>query len=330
MDRRRFVALIGGSLAAPLARAQPKVVRLGLLTSSLPVRPAAMEPFTAGLRAQGWNEGANLVIEARAHEGSFTNALELAKELVRLRVDAILALGTNSAVAVRQISDRMPVVTWCGDPVAAGLARSLAHPGGNVTGVANYPRAEMFGKLVDLLREVRPSMRELAILWDFVLPGWPDGAVHLEALQRAAKSLRIRSHVWMVHNESDLVAALTAIDRGKFDALVVSASGGIHEQPAFGARIAEVVARRRLLAITNLANNTFANAGCLLTYTSQVQEITARLAYFVDRVLRGANPGDLPIEQPTRFDLIINLKVAKALGIKIPQAVLLRADRVIE
>lgn len=330
MKRRRFLALIGGAIAAPLARAQPKVVRLGLLTSSLPVRPTAMEPFTAGLRGYGWTEGANLVIEGRAHDGDFVKALELAKDLVRLRVDATLALGTNSAVALKQSSDRMPVVTWCGDPVTAGLARSLAHPGGNVTGVANYPRAEMFGKLVDLLREVRPSLRELAILWDFVLPGWPDGPGHIEALQRAAKVLGIRSHVWMVHNERDLIAALSAIDRGKFDALVVSASGGIHQQPAFASQIAEVVARRRLPAITNLANETFANAGCLLTYSSRVQEIIPRLAYFVDRVLRGADPGDLPIEQPTRFDLIINLKVAKALGLKIPQSVLLRADRVIE
>jgi len=330
MKRRRFIALIGGALAAPFARGQPKVARLGLLTSSLPLRATAMEPFTAGLRGRGWNEGANLIIEGRAHEGNFAKALELAGELVKLRVDATLALGTNSAVAVRQISDRLPVVTSCGDPVAAGLARSLARPGGNVTGVAVYPRPEMFGKLVDLLHEVRPSLRDLAILWDFVPPGWPDGPIHLEALQQAAERLGIRSQFWMVHNEKDLLAALSAIDRGKFDALVVSATGGIHLQPALGGRIAEVVARRRLPAITNFANETFANAGCLLAYSPQVQEIFGRLAYFVDRVLRGASPGDLPIEQPTRFDLIINLKIAKALGLTIPQSVLLRADRVIE
>ena len=330
MNRRELLAASAALLAAPIARAQPKVVRLGLLTNSLPLRPTVMEPFTAGLHGRGWNEGTNLIIEGRAHEGSFAKALELARELVGMRVDATLALGTNSAVAVKQNSDRMPVVTWCGDPVAAGLARSLARPGGNVTGIANYPRAEMFGKLVELLREVRPSLRELAILWDFVLPGWPDGPSHLEALQRAAKGLGIRSNVWMVHNERNLLAALFAIDRGKFDALVVSASGGIHQQPALGGRIAEVIARRRLPAITNLANETFANAGCLLAYSSQVQEIVGRLAYFVDRVLRGANPSDLPIEQPTKFELIINLKIAKALGITIPQIVLLRADRVIE
>jgi putative ABC transport system substrate-binding protein len=321
MKRREFVAFVGSALAARLAHGQSKAVRLGLLTINLPVRPAAMEPFTAGLRDRGWNEGANLTIEGRAHEGSFAKALELARELVDSRVDAIVALGTNSAVAVRQKSDRVPVVAWCGDPVAAGLARSLARPGGNVTGVANYPRAEMFGKLVDLLHEARPSLRDLGILWDFTLPGWPDGPVHLQALQRAAKNLGIRSHVWMVRNEQDLLGALFAIDRGKVDALVISASGGVHVQPALGARIAEVIARRRLPAITNLANETFANAGCLLAYSSQVQEITARLAYFVDKVLRGANPGDLPIEQPTKFELIVNLKIAKVIGL---------ADRVIE
>jgi len=139
--------------------------------------------------------------------------------------------------------------------------------------------------------------------------------------------LGIRSQVWMVHNEKDLLSALSAIDRGNFDALVVSASGGIHQQPALSRHIAEVVTRRRLPAITNLAGDTFANAGCLLAYSSQAQGITARLAYFVDRVLRGAKPADLPIEQPTKFDLMINLKTAKALGLTIPQSVLLRAER---
>jgi putative ABC transport system substrate-binding protein len=330
MDRRRFVALTVGALATPFARGQAKVVRLGLLANILPLRPTFMEPFMAGLRDRGWSEGANLIVEGRAFEGSYPRALELAKELVGNRVDAILAIGTNSAVAVKRNSDRMPVVTSCGDPVAAGLARTLARPGGNVTGMALYPRAEMFGKLVDLLHEARPSLRDLGILWDFVLPGWPDGPVHLEALQRAAKDLGIRSHVWMVHNEQDLIAALSAIDRGKIDALVISASGGIHQQAAFGRRIAEVIARRKLPAITNLANETFVNAGCLLAYTARTQEIAARLAYLVDKVLRGANPGELPIEQPTKFDLIVNLKIAKVIGLTIPQSFLLRADRVIE
>ncbi len=188
----------------------------------------------------------------------------------------------------------------------------------------------MFGKLVDLLHEMRPSLRDLAILWDFVGPGWPDGPAHLEALREAAKRLGIRSQAWMVHNEKDLLSALSAIDRGKFDALVVSAGGGVHQQPAVGGHIAEVVTRRRLPTITNLANETFVNAGCLLAYSSQVQEIAPRLAYFVDKILRGAKPADLPIEYPTKFDLIINLKTAKALGLTIPPSLLGRADRVIE
>jgi putative ABC transport system substrate-binding protein len=331
MDRRIFLTTVAGLLATPLAaEAQPKAARLGLLAGILPMRPIVMAPLMAGLHDRGWTEGKNLIIEGRAHAGSFPKALELASELVRLGADATLALGTNSAVAVKQVSDRMPVVTWCGDPVAAGLARSLARPGGNVTGVANYPLPEMFGKLVDLLHEVRPSLRALAILWDFVGPGWPDGPGHLEALRQAAKRLGIRSRAWMVHNENDLLSALSAIDRGKFDALIVSAAGGIHQQPALSGRIAEVVTRRRLPTITNIVSETFANAGCLLTYSSQPQEIAPRLAYFVDKVLRGAKPGDLPIEQPAKFDLIINLKIAKALGLTIPQTLLGRADRVIE
>ena len=333
MDRRRFVALIGSALACPgvlRAQTRPKAVRLGLLANSVPVHPVLMEPIVHGLRERGWIEGPDFAIDGRAHGGNFAKAVELATQFADARVNAIVALATNSAVAAKRATGTMPVITWCGDPVAAGLVRSLAHPGGNVTGIANYPSAELFGKLVDVLHDVHPALRELAILWDFMPPGFPDGPIHLEALLLAAKRLGVRSRVWMVRNEKDLLAALSAIERANFNGLFVSASGGIHQLAALSSRIAAVVERRKLPTITNIVGETFASARCLLTYSSNVAELGGRLAYFIDRVLRGADPGDLPIEQPTKFELIINLKVAKALGIAIPQDVLIRADRVIE
>ena len=330
MKRRDFVALVGSALAAPLARAQPKQTRLGLLTNLLPVPPVIMNPFSAAMRDRGWTEGSGFAIEQRGHAGDPARARELAMELAKMRVDAVLALSTTSAVALKQASEKVPVVTWCGDPVAAGLARSLARPGANFTGIANYASADVWGKFVELLREVRPSLRDLAILWDFVPPGFPDGPMMLDALQGAAKRLGVRSRVWMVHNETDLLAALSAIDGGKFDALVVSASGGIHNRPAMSSRIAEVVMRRRLPTITDLATAVFANAGCLIAYAPQIPPLVGRLAHFVDKVLRGANPGELPFELPARFEIAINLRTAKAIDLKIPQAFLLRADRVIE
>jgi putative ABC transport system substrate-binding protein len=330
LRRRQFLIASGALLAAPLARAQTKAMRLGLLANVLPPLPVIMDPLAAGLRSRGWVEGPNFVIERRGHAGDPAKALEMAKELAGLRVDAILALSTLSAVAAKQASETIPVVTWVGDPVAAGLAQSLARPGGNFTGVANYASAEVWGKLVELLREVRPSLQELAILWDFVLPGFPDGPAMLDTLQGAAKKLGVGSQIFMVHNEQELLAALSTIDRRKFDGLVVSATGGVHSRRALSARIAEVVTRRRLPAITDLAASTFANAGCLLAYSPQVAALVDRLAYFIDKVLRGTKPGELPFEQPARFELAINLKTAKALGLTVPQSLLVRADRVIE
>lgn len=330
IERRLFLIAGGVLLAAPLARAQPKVVRLGLLSSIQPLSPIIADPLAAGMRERGWIEGPTFVIERRGHAGNPAKALELAKELVGLRVDAILALSALSAVAVKQASERIPVVCWVGEPVVTGLARSLARPGGNFTGVANYANVETYGKLVQLLREVRPSLRELAVLWDYVPPGFPDGPIGLDALRAAAKQLGVSIQVRMVHDEQELLAALAVIDRGKFDALVISSSGGINGRPELSARIAEVVTRRRLPAITDLPTAVFANAGCLLAYAPRIPDIMGRLAYFVDRVLRGANPGELPFEQPTTYELTVNLKTAKAIDLKIPQSLLIRADRVIE
>ncbi len=332
MDRRRFVAAIGSVLAAPPARAQQpaRVFRIGVLAQVFTLRSEYWKPFFAALGQRGWREGGNYVLEAKETRGDPVRALQLARDLVEQQVDLIFAISTSPAVAAMQASNRIPVVTWCGYPVEAGLATSLARPGGNVTGVANYAGVEVWGKFVELLRELKPAMRELGVLWDYAPPAFPDGQVPLPEIERAAKQLGIRTRVWMVRKEQDLNDALSEIDRGPAEALIMSNGGGIHMQPPLTARISELIARRRLPVIIDVAAPNFLAAGCVLAYSPNGPEILSRLAHFVDRLLRGAKPGELPFEQPSRFDLVFNAKSAKAIGITIPQSLLLRADRVIE
>jgi len=332
MNRRKFVALIGGALAAPLAFGQQpgKLVRIGVLAQVFTLRSETWKPFFLALEKRGWHEGDKYVLEVKEARGNPVRALELAKELVQQRVDVVLALSTAAAVAAKQVTDRIPVVTWCGYPVEAGIASSLARPGGNVTGVANYANADIWGKFVQLLRDLRPGLRELGVLWDYSPPAFPDGLVPIPAIQRAAQEMGIRSRVWMVRREQDLIDAKSAISRSRVEALAITYSGGIHFQPAALDSIRELVIDRRLPAITDIAGPDLARMGCALAYSPNVLAILNRLAHFVDRVLRGANPADLPFELPSRFDLVINANIVKSLGLTIPQSMLLRADRVIE
>ena len=330
--RRQFLFTTGALLAAPLARAErpTRMMRLGFLQPGLTLRMPFWKPFFTALRERGWREGADFTLEVRETRGDPVRALELARELVRQRVDLVLAISTAPAVAARQASDSIPVVTWCGYPVEAGLAASLARPGGNVTGVANYAGTEVWGKFVALLRELRPGLSELGVLWDYSPPGFPDGLVPLPIIQDFALQAGISCRIWMVRKEQDLIEALYEIDRGRNEALIISNGGGVHIQPAAISRIREVITRRQLIAIVDVATNVFVEAGCVLAYSPNVPEILGRLAHFVDRILRGAQPGALPFELPSRFELAVNAKSARALGLTIPQSVLLRADRVIE
>ncbi len=332
MRRRKFLIASGAALASPFASAQrqPRVVRLGFL-APFPFSPRSTkfwQPLLAAMRQRGWSEGVDYVVESRDTRGDPARALELAKELVAQRVDLVLAITTAPAVAFIQVSDRIPVVTWCGYPVEAGLARSLARPGGNVTGVANYASGDVWGKFVELLHELKPGLRELGVLWDYVPPAFPDGLVPLPAIKRGAETLRIRSRTWMVQDQGDLVQALLAAGVDAVDALIIT-TGSVHHQPQALEKIGEFLARRRVPAITDVASDVFAR-GCVLAYSPNISDTQVRLADFVDRILRGADPAELPFERPSRFDLAVNLKSAREIGLVIPQSLLLRADRVIE
>jgi putative ABC transport system substrate-binding protein len=331
--RRRLLGSMGLVLVAPrLAHAQrpAKPVRLGFLAGNLgTLRSPFYEPLFGGLARRGWREGAEYSLEARESRGDPQRALAMARELVGMRVDLLIAFSGGAALAAKNASGTIPIVSWVGYPVEAGLAASLAHPGGNVTGVANYAHAEVWGKFVELLREVRPGMRELGVLWDYAPPGFPDGHVPGPVIEKAARQMGIKSQTWMVRSLDDLGAALSAIERGRVDAVIVSAGGGIHTQRAD--RIAEVFVRRRLPAITDVASPAlFEKANCLIAYSPNVPDVLTRIADLVDRILRGARPAELPFEQPSRFDLVMNGRSARAINVALPQKLLLRADRVIE
>jgi putative ABC transport system substrate-binding protein len=333
MDRRSFVALVGSALAAPLARAQRsgKIAKLGILGAGVVlIEHPFWKPFFAALGKRGWPVGGGLSLEIREGRGDPARALAMARELVGQRVDAILAISTLSAVAAKAATEKIPVVTWCGYPVEAGLARSLARPGGTVTGVANYAGAPVWGKFVELLREVKPGMRELGVLWDYSPPGFPDGEIPIPVIQKSAQQMGIKTHVWMVRSEQNLDEALAAIGKSSVEALILTNGGGFHNQPELADRIGGLIVRRRLPVVVDVTALAFQRANCLFAYSPNVPEVLTRLAGLVDQVLRGASPADLPFELPARFDLAVNASAAKAIGLTIPQSILLRADRVIE
>ena len=292
--------------------------------------PVVADSLAAGLRKRGWVEGKGLLVEARASLGDPERARDLAKELVTLRPDLILALNTAHALAAMRASTAVPIVSWCGYPVEAGLTKNLARPSANVTGVASYASTEVWGKFVEILREVRPSLREIGVLWDYVPPAFPDWDVPLGELRKAAQRFGINLNVWTVHNERELVDALSAIERKRIEALVVSAAGGIHNHPERSPRIAELIARRRIPVITDIAGLIFLNANCALAYSPDLANVVDRLTHFIDRILRGAKPADLPFELPARFNLAVNLKAARALSLEVPPALLARADQVVQ
>jgi putative tryptophan/tyrosine transport system substrate-binding protein len=328
--RRQFLAAASGLLVASFANAQrPKMRRIGVLAQVFGSR-GFWDPMFTALRRHGWREGPDYVLAIKEAGGDPVRALALAKELVQERVELVLAFSTAAALAARQASKTIPIVTWCGYPVEAGLAVSLARPGGNVTGVANYANAEIWGKFVELLREIKPGFTDLGVLWDYTPPGFPDGLIPIPAIEDGARRMGIRTRVWMVRNEPDLDNALSSIDRGPMQALIMSSSGGVLLQPRFAERIGKVIVRRRLPAITDIASTVFTTFGCVLAYSPNVNEIQARLANILDRVLRGANPGELPFERPSKFDLAVNAKSARLLGLALPQGLLLRADRIVE
>jgi len=325
VDRRTFLgALASGLLAAPLAAQaqQPgKVYRIGMLERTSPATNAAnFEAFRRGLRELGYVEGKNLVIEYRSADGRDERFAGLATELVRLNVDLILTRGTPAALAAKNATGTIPVViTGLADPVGQGIVASLARPGGNITGVSAIV-TELYAKRVELLRELLPRASRISALFNMSNPSLPPAWKEIET---AARSLGMQPQLLDVRKPEDLGPAFDGAVRRRTDALVV----GLDTLTQASQRlIVDLAAKHRLPAV--YASMEF--AGGLVVYGVNYPDHYRRAATFADRIFKGTQPGDLPVERPTKFELIINVKTAKALGLTIPPSLLQRADQVIE
>ncbi len=307
-------------ILAPLAvEAQPagKVYRIGFLRAGEPPR-LFIEEFRQGLRELGYVEGQNLIIEFRI--GTLDQLPQLAEELVRSKVDVILASASSAGIAAKNATTTVPIVfTSLSHPVEIGLVKSLARPGGNITGLTVNVGAHA-GKRLELLRELVPTLRRVAVLTH---PGHPTDPVQRKEMEEAARALGLQLNPTAVRGPEDFEAAFKAVGR---------ADGLVHiDTPLFTthrARLAELAAKSRLPAIW--AHSTIVEAGGLMSYGTYIPALFRRAAIHVDRVLKGTKPADLPVEQPTKFELVINLKTAKALGVTIPPLLLLQADQLIE
>ena len=325
MDRRTFIGgVAGGLLVAPLAaRAQQvaKIYRIGILETIPAARNAAnLDALRKGLRDLGYVEGRNLVIEYRSADGRPERFPGLASELVRLNVDLLVTRGTPAARAAKDATATIPVVmATMGDPRA--IVASFAQPGGNVTGVTTFS-TELSAKRVQLLKELVPNFSRVGLLHNMGNPAVPP---EWEETKTAARSLGLQAELLDVRSEGDLGRAFELAVRQRVDGLVIGADGltQMHQQT-----IVDWVARNRLPAVYPARE--FVEAGGLIAYAVNYPDLYFRFATFVDKIFKGAKPGELPVEQPTKFELVINLKTAKALGLTIPQSLLLRADEVIQ
>jgi putative ABC transport system substrate-binding protein len=312
-------------VAPPLSDAQQpaKVPRIGFLGNSTAALEANLVgPFREGLRDLGYVEGRNVLIEYRWAEGKYERFPALIGELVALKVDVIVTAGTPATLAVKKATTSVPLVMVAvGDPVGTGIVASLGRPGGNITGLTSIA-PELEGKRLELLREVIPKLSYIAVLWN---PASPFSVVAEKEVQAAAQVLRMRVQSLGVRAPEELDNAFAAIVRDRPGALLVLADRlFLHHR----ARIMDFAARQRLPGVH--AYRELVEVGGLMSFGPSYADMHRRAAYFVDRILKGAKPADLPVEQPTKFELVINLKTAKALGLTIPQSVLIRADEVIQ
>jgi putative ABC transport system substrate-binding protein len=328
MNRRGFIgALAGGLFAAPLvAAAQPtaKVYRIGFLVTATPTETGHLfKALSEGLRELGYVEGRNVVFERRFAEGRQERLPALAAELVQLKVDVVVT-GSNPVIAaVKQATATIPVVMAVSrDPVGAKFIASLARPGGNITGLANDTAPDIIGKNLALLKEAIPRISRVTYLWNPVPPG---AETSKNALESAARNLGVAFQSVEVRGHAELEGAFAAMVRERANGIVVA-----QDPVTFGSRsqVVLLAARSRLPAVYGVRE--FAEAGGLMSYGPNIADQFRRAAIYVDKILKGAKPGDLPIEQPTKFELVINLKTAKALGLTLPPSLVQRADQVIE
>lgn len=323
MKRRDFLAAAACALAVPRARAQARAYRIGYLSSSpLKANERALAAFREGLRELGYVEGKNLAIEYRWTEDDVAALPKAAQELIALKVDVILAWTTPVVIAARKATSTVPIVmVGIADPVGTGLVASLARPGGNVTGVSNIS-AELSRKLVELVAEVVPGIRGFAGVRNALNVS---STLQLKETEAAARRMGLRFDLIDIRAPGDLEPAFVAMSKANIGAAVFFADALWVSQRQ---RIADLAARHRLP--TMFAREENVEAGGLMAYGSNLTAQFRHTAVFVDRILKGAKPAELPVEQPTTLDLAVNLRTAKALGLAIPQTVLLRATRVIE
>jgi len=327
VDRRQVLALGIGALAARAARAQgaaAAIPRIGFLISeTLADQASRIEALRAGLREFGYVDGSTITIVSRSAEGNYDRLPALAAELVALRVDVLVAFGIKALVAASKATTTIPIVipATSSDPVAMGLVQSFARPGGNVTGATTFG-PEVMAKRLQLLKEAMPGATRVAIL---VNPANASFAPTLQQMNPVAAAARLTLTKFDVASAGDVDRAFAAMAKARIDAVVVQ------DDTLFGGgNRRAIAARASAQRMPSVGSKALAEAGGTIGYGGTDFELYRRGAYFVDRILQGAKPADLPIEQATRFELVINMKAAKALGLRIPSAMALRADRVIE
>jgi putative ABC transport system substrate-binding protein len=326
MDRRTFIGTVAaGMIAAPLAasaQTATTVRRIGVLSSGARSTPAELREIYAPLRELGWIEGQNLLLEQRYTDGRAELLRPFAEELVRLKVEVIVTRGTDAAVAAKNSTTTIPIIMYSvGDPVRAGLVGSLARPGGNITGFS-IVSPELDAKRLALLRELLPGLQRVGVLENSTNPYFRAAR---EDFERAGRLLDVQPIIIEVAKADELENAIAEMGRRQAQALFVPADSIFNAN-----RVLIMRAALRHALPTIVVGREVLEAGALVSYAHTDAEQNQRYAAFVDRILRGAKPADLPIEQPTKFELGINLKTAKALGITIPQTFLLRADEVIQ
>jgi ABC-type uncharacterized transport system substrate-binding protein len=314
-------SMLFGALSIPAQAQQPKIPRIGYLVGGS--GGDSNTAFRQGLRDLGYIEGKNLLLEYRYAEGNLNRSPKLIAELVQLKVDVIFVSFLLGLRAAKEATKTIPIVMVSfGDPVAFGLIGSLAHPGGNITGVAAL-RRDLGGKRLELLKEAVPASSKVAILWD---ANAPSPAMAFKEYQTAAGALKVQIQSIEVRGpDPDLNGAFQTLAKSRANALIVVSNPvlGPHRE-----QIASLAIKNRMPSMCE--STEYVEAGCLMSYSSNQADLFRRAAIYVDKILKGAKPADLPVEQPTKFELVINLKTAKQIGLTIPPNVLVRADRVIK
>jgi putative ABC transport system substrate-binding protein len=330
LDRRAFITVVSGSiLSASLgaeAQAVERVVRIGWLGQASPGPEVLriVDAFRQGLGELGYVERQNLILEYRWAQGKVERLPDLAAELVRLKVDFIIVATSPSIDAARRATSTIPIIMISGgvDPVEQGYVTSLGRPGGNVTGLVLFPGPELAGKYLQIFKEAVSRLSHVAVLWN---PGNRGHVLLLREMERASQSLRLRLHPMEARTLDDFDGAFSGMTRAGADGVVVLADPNTF---LYRKRVADLAMKSRLPSMHTLTE--LVEAGGLIAYSPSFQDAARRAATYVDKIVKGTKPGDLPIELPTQFNLVINLKTAKALGLIIPQSLLLRADEVIE